>query len=514
MGDLDLRFYLSILWRRSPYAIAIAVLVSAAAVALAIVMPDVYRASGKILAEAPQIPVTLARSTVTTDVAGQLQMLQQQAMTTDNLVALARKLNVYGDESGELSNEDIADDMRARTAFELLPLDPSQGPQGTTVLTVSFDAGNATLAADVVNELVAFILDSSTRQRTDRAGDTLRFFTAEVDRLKAELAKIEANILKFKNDNRDTLPDTLDFRRNQQVNLQERLMMLEREEAELRGRRGKLVEAYETMGIVNNAAPVTPEQQMLQDLNRALSDQLAIFAENSPNIQALRKRIAALQQSMRSTTETKDSGTETRRPLSPLDLQLSDIDERLRYIDQVKPGLAQNIADLARTITATPRNATTLNALERNRDNIQTQYNAAVASLAEASTGQQIEMRSKGVRFSILEPATPPESRLSPNRKLIAAVGVLGAGGLGLGFIVLLELLNKTIRRPIELTQALQIQPLATIPYIASPDDRRRVNPFRRLAGLFGAKAAAVILLALSHTPLVEGASHTTFQFF
>lgn len=513
MGDLDLRFYLSILWRRSPWAIAIAALVSTAAVAVAIIMPDVYRASGKVLAEAPQIPVTLARSTVTTDVAGQLQMLQQQAMTTDNLVALARKLDIYGDEAGELSEEDIADDMRDRTAFELLPLDPSQGPQGTTVLTVSFDAGDAKLAADVVNELVAFILGSSTRQRTDRAGDTLRFFTNEVDRLKTELTKIEANILKFKNDNRETLPDSLDFRRNQQVNLQEKLMMLEREEAELRGRRSKLVEAYESTGIVNNAAPVTPEQQMLQDLNRALSDQLAIFAENSPNIQALRKRIAALQENMRSNTRTSDSGTETRKPVSPLDLQLSDIDERLRYIDQVKPELTKNIADLTRTIAATPQNATTLNALERNRDNIQTQYNAAVASLAEASTGQQIEMRSKGVRFSILEPAIPPENRLKPKRKQIVALGILAAGGLGLGFVVLLELLNKTIRRPIELAQALQIQPLATIPYIPSPDDRPRAKLIRRLAGIGGTTAAGGILLALNCVTTMESMSHSSLQF-
>ncbi|HWK68753.1 MAG TPA: Wzz/FepE/Etk N-terminal domain-containing protein [Rhizobiaceae bacterium] len=504
MGDLDLRFYLSILWRRSPYAIAIAVLVSAIAVVAAIMMPEVYRASGKILAEAPQIPANLARSTVTTDVAGQLQMLQQQAMTTDNLVALARKLHVYGNDADKLSNEDIAEDMRARTIFEPLPLDALQGPQGTTVLTVSFDAGNAALAADVVNELVAFILGSSMRQRTDRAGDTLRFFTNEVDRLKSELTRIEANILKFKNDNRDTLPDTLDFRRNQQVNLQEKLMILEREEAELRSRRSKVVQAYESNGLVANATPVTPEQQMLQDLNRALSDQLAIFAENSPNIQALRKRIAAIQASMRENSKPTVSGAETRKTLSPLDLQLSDIDDRLTYIEQVKPGLEQNLADMARTIAATPQNATTLNALERNRDNILTQYNAAVASLAEASTGQQIEMRSKGVRFSILEPAVPPESRLSPNRKRIAALGVLGAGGLGLGFIVLLELLNKTIRRPIELTQALQIQPLATIPYIASPDDKPRAKLIRRFTGRFGPSAAAILFLASNHSGILD----------
>jgi polysaccharide chain length determinant protein (PEP-CTERM system associated) len=488
MGDLDLRFYLSILWRRSPYAIAVAVLVCAAAVAVAMIMPDVYRASAKILAEAPRIPAKLARPTVTADVGGQLQMLQQQAMTTENVMALARKLNVYGDDFTKLSTEDVVEDMRARMLFEAIPLDPSQGGAGNIVLNVSFDANNALQAADVVNELVSFILGRNARQRTDRAEDTLQFFESEVERLRDELSKSEAGILKFKNENKDTLPDSLEFRRNQQVAQQERLMLLEREEAELRSRRNNLIQTYETTGILNNSGPITPEQQMLQELNRALSDQLAIFSETSPNIQALRKRIANLQESLRS-RQAENPKTDGKKPLSELDLQLSDIDDRLQYIDQVKPALTQSIADLSKTITATPRNATLLNAFERTRDNIQTQYNAAVASLAEASTGQQIEMRSQGVRLSILEPATPPETRLKPNRRRIVGVGLLGAVGLGLALVVLLEMLNKTIRRPIELTKALELQPLATIPYIRAPAERRRRNPLR-LLGLGSAARA------------------------
>ena len=41
-------------------------------------------------------------------------------------------------------------------------------------------------------------------------------------------------------------------------------------------------------------------------------------------------------------------------------------------------------------------------------------------------------------------------------------------------FFVLAELLNRTIRRPVDLTRALGIQPLATIPYIESSSVRRR----------------------------------------
>lgn len=493
MGDLDLRFYLSIFLRRSPYFLAIVATVSTIAIIGAYSLPNVYRASARILVEAPQIPSELARSTVSPNALEQLQIIQEQATTSDNLVALAQKLNVYGDDTAKFSSEDIAADMRGRTSFDQVSM--LQG-QEATVVEVAFQAEDPLLAANVANELVSFVLSKNARRRTDRAGETLQFFDREVGRLRSDLAKVEADMLKFKNGNRDTLPDSLDFRRTQQTSQQERLLVLEREEAQLRSRRSNLVRIYETTGIVAKSGPVTPEQQMLQDLNLALSDQLAIFAEDSPNIQALRKRIASVQESLRA-NQTSDEGMEGKQAVSEFDLQLADIDDRLSYIAHEKLAITKNLAELERTIAATPGNETILAAFERNRLNIQSQYNAAVERLAEASTGQEIEMRSKGVRFSILEPAVPPQQRISPKRKRILALGGLGAIGLGLGFIVLLELLNKTIRRPVELMQALQIQPLATIPYITSPGEPRTGHIRRRLAGMLGLGAAAAVALSV-----------------
>ena len=492
MGDLDLRFYLSILWRRSPYVLAITVVASVIAVVVALAMPKVYRASARILVEAPQIPANLARSTVVTDALDQLQIVREQATTSDNLVALATKLNIYGDEGAKLSKEDIARDMRGRMFLDEIVLNPSQA---ATVLDVGFEANDRVQAADGANEIAAFILSKNALQRTARAGETMRFFELEVDKLKSELSGIEAEILKFKNENKDTLPDNLEFRRSQQLSQQQGLQMLEREDAELRSRRNTLVQVYETTGQVAKSGPLTLEQQQLMDLNRALSDQLSIFSEESPTIKALRKRIAALQTGLRD-TETADTGNDGRKATSELDLQLSDIDERLEFIAQAKTKAGRDIADLGRTIAATPGKATFLNALERNRENVQAQYNAAVARLAEASTGEQIEVLSKGVRFSIMESARPPEDAIRPSRRLVASLGVAGGIGMGLGLIVLLEFLNKTVRRPTELVQKLQIQPLATIPFIAAPID---LHPERRMVNAFTVSAAiAATLLLLS----------------
>ena len=495
MGDIDVRFYLSLILRRLPVVLAIVVAVSAGGVALAYLLPAVYQASARILVEAPEIPAELARSTVPTSAEDQMQVIRQQIDTRENLIGLADKLDVYGDKRAAMTPDDVVDDMRARMTFERLILDGKEN-SGATVYSLSYNSKNPDLAAKVVNEIVDLILTKNVRQRTDSAGQTLKFFTQEVSRLGTELGQIEAQILKFKNANKDALPDSLDFRRSQQSSMQERLLLLEREEAGLRTRRTNLVQMQETTGQMVGTGPVTLEQQMLQDLNKALSEQLAIFSETSPSIVSLRARIAALQESIRSRNDP--NVVAKRKGMSDLDFQLSDIDERLKFITSEKASLSDTIAQLTKTIADTPSTTTTLNAMDRNRTNIQTQYNTAVARLAEASTGEQIEIRSKGGRFSLVEPATAPEYPVLPKRKRIAGLGILAGIGLALGFVVLMEVLNKTVRRPADIEALFQTQPLATIPYIWAEGEPGAQKAKRNVFASLKAGAAPVALIAIA----------------
>jgi len=471
MNDIDIRFYLSLLLRRLPYILAISITATLAGIVLAYILPPLYRADAKILVEDPQIPTEMARSTVPTTAFAQFQIIGQEVTTQDYLTQLAARLNVYADSETRLSSAEIADDMRSRIRLEQVELDGASAGSGATVFRVSFDARKSQLAADVVNDLVTYILGKNKRLRTDRAGDTLQFFEKEVARLGSELTTLDAEILKFKNSNQEALPDSLDFRRNQQNAQQERLAQLEREEAGLRSRRNNLVQIYSTSGQVANIGPLTPDQQMLQDLNRALVEQLATFSETSPTVVALRAQISSVQRRIQ---DNKAYDSDGKAAPSEYDLQLSDIDERLSFITQERQSIAKNLVDLAKSIDATPANESALNSLERNRTNIQAQYNNATAMLAQASTGEQIETASKGGgRFSLVEPAVAPEKPVSPKRLRIAAMGLVAGIGLGIGFVVLLELMNKTIRRPSELVEILQIQPLATIPYIALVSEKR-----------------------------------------
>jgi protein tyrosine kinase modulator len=191
----------------------------------------------------------------------------------------------------------------------------------------------------------------------------------------------------------------------------------------------------------------------------------------------LRNRIAALEalvETQRNARALPGADGEPAAPMTELEVELTPIDERLKFIAEEKATIEKTLADLEATIQATPANEMVLAGLERELASLNDQYDEAVASLGQARVGERIEVLSKGERFSLIEPPTSPNSPARPKRVLIAAAGVVGGIGGGLGFIVLMEMLNRSIRRPVELTSKLGIQPFATIPYIRTPGEIRR----------------------------------------
>lgn len=502
MSGADILFYISLFWKRLPYFVAVVVLVSTAGLVTAILLPPVYRATSKVLVESPQISAELARSTVAGDSATQVRVITESILTTASLVGLANQFGIYKDRSN-LTDYDVAQDMQKRISIGAIPLDMRGG---AATFDVSFDADNRMQAAQVATEITNRIVAENVRQRTGQAGDTLDFFKQEVTRLGDALKGLEGKILTFKNQNATALPDSLDFRRNQQSSQQERLQLLVREEATLRSRKANLTEVFANFGTLPSSAPLTPQQKLLDQLEQTLAAQTGMYADDSPNVVAIKARIAAVKAEVMAAASTK-SGSADKRPPTDLDVELAGIDDRLSFITQEKAAITTDLAQLAKSIEATPATEASLNALERDYGDLKAQYSAAVGRLADASTGEQIELRSKGERLTVLEPAVPPERPFSPNRTRLALMAIAGGLAAGAALVVLLEYLNKTIRRPVQLTRTLRIEPLATIPIIHTRRDRRR----RRVMLTGFAVAGSVVVFALALVVLHYAAGSFSF---
>lgn len=472
----ELKFYLRLIMRRLPILLAIIILCSALGLIQALRLPAIFAADARLLVESPQISDELVTVEVAAD--EEIQIIRERLLTRANLLEIADDFDVFTDYA-EMTPDRIVDAMSQATRIR-----NRGGRNQATVITVSFEARTGQIAADVVNEYVTRITNASVELRTERAEGTLEFFEQEVERLSSELDLRSALISQFQSENADALPSEQSFRLTRQAVLQESLASSQRELSALIDQRARIVQIYEATGQIQSTdALLSDDERQLRELERQLAQQLTIYSEVAPQIMQLRRRIDQLREQVTAAAVTEGEVSSSR---AVLDLQLGQIDAQTADLESEIVAAEQELSRLGDAIARTPLNAITLQSLERNYENIRLQYDRAVERLAVASTGERIEITSRGQRITLIESASVPREPASPNRKLIAFIGGMVGVGLAISIFVLLELLNRTVRRPAEINRAFGIEPLATIPYISTRSERL----FR-----FGLRAASLILV-------------------
>jgi polysaccharide chain length determinant protein (PEP-CTERM system associated) len=494
--NIDFKYYVTVFLRRSPYFILVTALFASVGITMALLLPPEYEARAVLLVEAEQIPGNLAESTVRVPTGEQIRIIEQRLMSREVLLEIANELDLYPpDETGVRPNASaIVSDMRSRANFA-----PSRG-EGANILRISYRDESAARTAEIANEFVTRLLQENVELRTEQAGDTLEFFTQEVDRLGRELDAKSVELINFQNEAGVAVPGNLGFLRSrlddltsQRVDSRQRLDALE-------SQRARLIEIFEVSGIGGDGR--TPLEQELVEQREALSQALLVYSEQNPRVSLLRARVSQLEERLQEqrATASDEAETEAEAEVSTIrsereirfEGEIEDIDRRIAILRQEIEQINEDIPELEESLNQAAANGVTLNKLQRDYNNIQGQYNQAVNRLSVAATGERIELLAKGQRISVIEPAIVPESPTKPNRPMIAAAGI-GAGMLlGTGLIVLLEFLNRSIRRPVELTNRLGITPFAVLPYVRT----RREIALRRVL-IFGAVGGLVVLLPL-----------------
>lgn len=477
MGNLG--YYFSIFRRRSPYFLIVATLISAISVTVAYTLPPAYESRMVLLVESPQIPEELASSTVSAPAYEQLQIIQHRLLTRQNMLDIARKFEVLPN-LGQMTPDDIVAAMKARTSIS------TRGRRGEApVMTVSFEAAQARTTAEVLNEYLLIIQQQDNEFRKGRSGDTLTFFNQEVERLSQELDQQGSRILEFKQANSDSLPESLQFRLDQQSIFQDRLLQIDRDVADLHGQKERLVQLFELTGNVQASSTVqlSPDEQKREALKAELENALAVFSPENPRVKSLEIRLAQVEAKIVSSTPATSSTSEASTAAMPplLVIQLSELDARVTSLQQQKASVQEQLDQLRLSISRTPEVSITLQELERTYVGLQGQFEQAQSRLSLAQTGDLIESRSRGQRLSVVEQPAIPSGPTKPNRIMLAGGGTAFGIFAGLAIIFMLEVLNSTARRPEDIINKLGVTPLTTIPYIQTRGQKFRHRSLKLL---------------------------------
>jgi uncharacterized protein involved in exopolysaccharide biosynthesis len=192
---LDPLHYWGILRKRKFYGLIPFVCVFAIGVAAAMLWPPTFLSEGKILIESQQIPVDLVQPTVTSPGAERIAIIQQRVLTRENLLRIADKYQLFADQRDRLSRTDLLDKVRANIVVKQVQYEVKYETNSTIAITVGYMDRRPDVATTVANELLTLFLDEDARNRTTRATETTKFLAQEAEKLKLELASIDARIL-------------------------------------------------------------------------------------------------------------------------------------------------------------------------------------------------------------------------------------------------------------------------------------------------------------------------------
>jgi polysaccharide chain length determinant protein (PEP-CTERM system associated) len=500
-GYKDIREYLAVVRRHKVQILCVAVVLSAAAAAVAINLPPVYRSSAVILVQEQEVPPDLVRSTVTSFADERIQVIGQRVLTRGVLLPLVEKYNLYENYRRHATDDAVLDRMRQE--IKISPVDANMSDRGsgrrvnaTIAFRISYDSPNSDRAQDVVNELVTLYLNENVKARQESVAETTTFLAKEADRLAGQIQEIEANLADFKRRNADRMPDLSAVNRQRAERTQAELVSIGLDMSILQDRKASL-EAQ--LSVVKPNAPVaygsddpklTPEER-LRALQAEYNRASALYRAAHPDMRRMRREMAAL----------KPSVEASRVPDNPayiaLATQLDNTNSELARLSAQRDELRAMQRSYDALLLEMPEVEREYNDLTRDYDNARSRYRDVKAKQMEAEIAQSLEKDRKAERFSVGEPASLPRKPVGPNRMQIALIGLVGALGSGLGLAWLRDAINPSVKGPLELARLARVPILTPIPYIETRRERARVRRRTWLVVLFTVVLTTMLVLGI-----------------
>ncbi len=527
------RDYLDAVKRRRWRLIIPAVMVVVIAAIVAVSIPAVYESTATVLIEEPEVPREFIQSTITSFAAQRLQVIQQRVMTTQNLVSIINKFDLFKEERRQKPISEIASDFRDNISMDLVSaevIDPRSGQsmQATIAFNVSYQDSNRRVAQQVANELVSLYLNENLRDRREKAAETTGFLAEEARRLGQVVGEVEVKIADFKRRNAGQLPEQLELNlglirraEDELANTSRRIQLLEERKVALQSEVSQLsphgartidgetvlspperLKALQTklismQGVYGRNHPdvvkmrreisalqketgegtdVNALKSELQLANDALAATRKKYGAQHPDVVNLEKKIASLKVAIREAGDSRNNGSFTPKPDNPAYImaqtQLKTLDSQIRSLLNHQEELRKSLKLQEERVLKIPEAEREYRALKRDYDNAYIKYKEVRAKQLQAQLAQSLETERKSERFSLIEPPQLPLKPVSPNRIAILFIGLVFAGAAGVGNVFLAETMDETVYGSKQLASIIGHQPLVVVPLIQQKSDK------------------------------------------
>jgi polysaccharide biosynthesis transport protein len=327
-GGKSLAEHLAVFRRRKWLLLTVFLLLLAATVAVAVLLPAVYRSTATILIKEQEIPQELVRSTVTSFADERIQVISQQVMTRATLLDLVDRYGLYGKARQRETSEEILDRMRRDIKLTPISADVTDRRTGSAVkstiaFSLSYDSEVAANAQKIASELTTLFLNENVKNRQQKAAETTSFLDEELARVNLHMSDVEQKLSSFKRRNQGRTPDLGLSNLVGSERTEADLQRIDRELAFLADRRllleGQLADTRPNSPVPMANGQVLQPEERLRALQTQLASAAAQYNDNHPDVRRLKREI----DNLKADTGWVDDTAERELSLAKLQAQLS-----------------------------------------------------------------------------------------------------------------------------------------------------------------------------------------------
>lgn len=528
--------YVHAIARRKGMLFAIAIPIAVLAILLTVTLPDVFTSSALVEIEdnstGTQALAATNEQTGDSYADQYVQNLKGIVLTDGNLRKVNRDLDLYPEYADD--DDTMLRRMRHDIDVQIVTtpiLDPRTGREREVVdaFTLSYDNRSPEKAQKGAQWLVSAFLAEHRRERLGRATNASEFYGKEAERVRTQVAQLEAKLADFKHQNAGQLPELTEVNMSIMDRTESALAQNNTQMASLRQERvfltsqleqqrsqgpdaaslRQLQDQYDRMRSTydeshpdmvalrrqidslkygTSAGSGTSLKSQLSAKRSTLAEARQRYGEEHPDIKKLERDIATLEARIKS-GERGDVELSDGTPVGmQLRTQIAAIDSQLGSLGAQNAELRAKLNGLEKNVTAAPQvereyqNATRdLNIAREKYEQLLNRQMDAEVSEAAIGTGRADE-------FRLIQSPMLPAMPLKPQRLAILFIGLIAAVALALTATVAAEALDPKVRGARDVRDLLSVSPLVAIPTIRNSRSRRR-NAWRFAA----ASASGVI---------------------
>ena len=511
------------------------IVLSLASIVVAYSLETLYRSSGSIVIEAPEVAEQFLPGVYQAPNREQrISRINDEVMTRSNLAEIVEKHNLYEEKRRGRGPETVVSQLRKNFELELVVAedDPRRRFVGDVFgFDISYYHPDPETSRNVARDIVNLFLEGNRQRRQEAYVGTAAALSQEAEDIRITVAELEAQLADFKTENPGALPEDRDY--NRQIverktrdlseldreirSLQERKTLLQSQLAQtdpwvttigpdgeplpsstdrlqqLQAEYLRLIGIYNpnhpdvvrirreidsmTGGSANPAfrqaleAEYTAKQMQLADAERQ-------YGPSHPDVVNLKRSIAVLKEQIEQLPSGAPNLPEPNNPAYVnLELQLRGVDIELGALQRDRRTLQRETVELDKAIQVAPEVERRYLELTRDLTIARQQYEDTIARRMAVERAGSLEESDLAERYVLTKAPSMPYEPAFPNRPLIIFIGVFLGITFGFGIGILAEVIDDSIRNTRDVRTIVGAPPIAAIPMIRT---RAEAHSMRR----------------------------------